>query len=443
MINNDYESQIQSFYNYFKINEKKKESFKLGVEFEHFILCADTCEAIDYYGDTGVNNTLYELLKKGWEGKEIDGYLLELKKKDMIITLEPGAQIEVSISPQRKIVNIEKIYLEFLKDIIPILEKKNQKLVTLGYQPITDIGNIPFIPKERYKYMSEYLLNKGKYAHDMMKGTASIQISIDYSSEEDFINKFRLSNLLSPILSMIFDNSPLYKGKLYNKNLLRTNIWNNCDKDRSMVVKNSLDKEFGYRDYAEYILNNPPIIINRDNEYIYTKNKLTRDVFNSNEFNKEEIEHILTMFFPDVRLKGFIEIRMMDSIPYPLNLSSIALIKGIMYSDKNISKLLNLFKDFNNDDVIRIKKDIIENGFDTNILGEKLHNLSKYILDIAYTGLEKSEKEYLDPIYEMINNVENPSKLIKKSIPNDKRYITKNILDYIPQETNYMKSSTK
>ena len=62
-----YERQIEIFVDYFKNQEKKKEDFKIGIEFEHFVVDQDTLEPISYYGEGGVGETLKELERKGMD----------------------------------------------------------------------------------------------------------------------------------------------------------------------------------------------------------------------------------------------------------------------------------------------------------------------------------------------------------------------------------------
>ena len=60
----------------------------------------------------------------------------------------------------------------------------------------------------------------------------------------------------------------------------------------------------------------------------------------------------LTMVFPDVRLKKFIEIRMPDALPYPFNLAVTALVKGIFYDTQMLEKYYQKSLEVNDDWVI-------------------------------------------------------------------------------------------
>lgn len=143
----NYKKQVKEIVKYFKGSEKTEEDFKIGIEFEHFIIDKDNLKTISYYGDGGVEETLKELESNGWLGAYEDGYLLGLNKDNKVITLEPGSQLEFSILPQENIGDIEKEYFQFLQEIIPILEKKDQGLIAVGYHPETKIDDIKILPR--------------------------------------------------------------------------------------------------------------------------------------------------------------------------------------------------------------------------------------------------------------------------------------------------------
>lgn len=414
-----YEKSLESFTRIIENGIKLSSQFKLGVELEHIVVKKDSLESVSYYEENGIETILQELLLKGYEGNYEEGYLVGLKKENREISLEPGGQVEISIVPIKYISEIESIYFDFLNDIIPILEYKGLLLMAIGYHPKSSINDIPFNPKKRYEYMANYLKKKGKYAHNMMKGTASIQVCIDYSSEEDFIKKFRVANFISPILYLISDNSPIFEGEIYRKNSLRSLIWENTDKQRSGIVTNTLNKEFGYKDYAEYILSVPPILIIKEGEFIGTDDKIVEDLMKEYIFSEEEIQHIMTMVFPDVRAKNMIEIRVGDSLPYPYNFAYITLIKGLFYNETVVEYLYNLSLRLQEDQISRVMDDIREKGFNTSIACKKVSDLISILFDLAKTGLSEEEKEKLIPFEDILAYKQNFSHILKDKVENE------------------------
>lgn len=417
----EYKKQLAELEKYFRSHEKTTDRFRIGTEFEHFIIYKDTLKTVSYYGENGVAETLKDLEAFGYEGIYVDGNILGLDKGNKHITLEPGSQFELSIDANMSIKEIETEYLEFMADLMPILEGKNQELVAVGYHPETKIEEITLLPKKRYDYMFDYLGKTGTHAHNMMKGTAALQVSLDYRDEDDYSKKYRVLSAMSPVLYSMFDNSYYFEGEVSEIRNVRNNIWLNCDPDRSGILPNALKGDFSYTDYSEYILNRPPIFVYKDGEEIYTKEKLVKDIFDPEDYTVDELEHILTMFFPDVRTKRFVEVRMMDAVPYPLNFSAIAMLKGLIYNDENIQELLEMFEDVTEEDVNQAKLAMMVTGLETEYNGETLLKLGKRLVKMSKYGLDKEEEKYLRPLEDMLRTGKSPYDITKELAKKSKR----------------------
>lgn len=410
----DYKLQIDEITKYIKSGEKDVKDFKIGVEFEHFVINKDTLETISYYGKDGVAETLKDLEKQDWKGMYEEGYILGLTKGDLTITLEPGSQLEVSVESKRDIRDLEKNYLSFLSEIIPILESKNQGLMAVGYHPQTKIEDIKILPKKRYDIMFDYFKDKGVMAHNMMKGSAAFQVSMDFESEEDYLKKFKITNALSPVIYSLFENAYYFEGEVYNHHNLRAHIWENCDKDRSGIATGALEKDFSYEDYAKYILNGPPIFIYQDGEAVATHEKLVRELFDPKDYERKELEHLLTMFFPDVRTKSYIEIRMMDSVPYPLNFAIVALWKGLLYNEESLNKVWEYIQGITIEDVNQAKVDMEEVGLKTILKDKTFLEIGMWLVEVAKEGLSEEEKKYILPLEGMLGEGKTPYDLTKE-----------------------------
>ncbi len=401
---NYYDINLNKFVDYFKNGIKQKEDKTLGVELEHFIV-KENMESVDYYEEHGVRYILEKL--SPFFDKKIykDGNLIGLSKNKSNISLEPASQLEISIGPFIEIADILEEYNFFLLNITPILKELNYKLVYSGYQPKSKVDNLNLIPKKRYEYMLDYFSSVGNHGKNMMKGSASTQVSVDYFSEEDFKNKFRLANIFSPLISLMTDNTFIFEGEEYKKNCIRVEIWNDVDKDRSMIVKNALNKDFGFEDYAKYILDAPAILIeDEQGNSIYTKDKKIKDIYKNREITKKDIEHLISMFFPDVRLKNYVEIRMADCMPMYYALSYAAIIKGIFYNEGAIKYFLDKFSFVRNEDVVKAKEEIIQKGYDAKVYGFYASDIIMEMIEIAKENLHEEEKESVDLFYQLAKN---------------------------------------
>lgn len=85
---------------------------------------------------------------------------------------------------------------------------------------------------------------------------------------------------------------------------------------------------------------------------------------------EEEIEHMLSMVFPDVRLKNYIEIRMADSLPKEEAFAYVSLIRDIFYGG-NITKIRRYLGNPTEEDIAQAKENVISYGEDGMVYGRK------------------------------------------------------------------------
>lgn len=374
---------------------------QLGVELEHFLINQATMSSYKYDEPNGQHELLRKLADRGWHVLiEEKGKLLGVGKDDHTITLEPGGQVEISLHAVKTIGEVDQTYQSVLGEIKSLLAE-DQALVAIGYHPKTKIEELPLLPKARYQMMYKYFAGRGLYCHNMMKGTAATQVSIDYHNEADFIKKFRVANFLSPFIARIFDATPIFEGELYAGDNCRIMVWENTDIQRSKLIKGSLDKTFTFEDYTDFLLGVPPILVRIKGETVFTKGEKLVDLLARLDFDESDYEHLTSMVFPDVRLKRFIEIRMPDALPYPYNMAVPALVKGIFYNQANLDQYYELSKSFSDEDIKTLNSQLTRAiAFSYKTLEMTTFVLA--LLDDAAAALEASEASYLMPMKALI-----------------------------------------
>lgn len=407
----DYDKQVKAIVDYLRRGERVPSQFKLGVELEHLVLDGITLEAVPFEGARGVEALLRELTTLGWYPEFEGHHILGLHNGEASISLEPGGQLEFNVKPQAALGDIEAIYLRFLNEVVSILSRWGHILVALGYQPVSSIETIPLLPKTRYRYMYRYLKDKGRYAHHMMKGTASTQVCIDYSDEVDYANKYRVIAFLSPIIACALDNTPFFEGKVCQENAMRSIIWRKCDADRCGLPKGIFSCEYGYRHYGEFVLNSPPILVKNGEQLIFTGSRLLKDVLDPDRVTEDEVAHVLSMYFPDVRTRRYIEIRIGDALPYPFNLAYAALWKGLMYSAENLEELHDEAVSYSDETYFQLRAQVMADGTAASINGVRLLDRFAGLVEKAEKGLEHSEKKYLNPLLQLVETRLTPKEL--------------------------------
>lgn len=403
---NDILKNKQILTDYFKQGCKNPDIHSLGMEIEHIICYEDTLEAVKYEGQVGVSYIINELSYRYPDARlSLSGPLLGFDTDKFSITIEPAAQLEISIFPNERISSIENIYNRFRNNLDEIITPLGLKCITLGYQPKSKVNELPLIPKRRYELMDMHFKKTGNHGINMMRGTASVQLSIDYYSNDDFREKFQAAYFLGPYLKLLCDNSPTYEGENNTKNMLRSRIWDDVDKDRCTIVPNAMKPDYSFDDYADYILNMPTIFLPKSitgTEDIYTDFKSCAENLNGNELNEEYIRHFLSMAFPDVRLKNYIEIRYADSLPGDEALSYIALLKGIFYNKKAMDFISNYIKNnkITESDIIKTTNNLYDNGFDGMFYDMNVKEAHKLFFNFAKEYLDESEVNYLKALEE-------------------------------------------
>ena len=181
--------------------------------------------------------------------------------------------------------------------------------------------------------------------------------------------------------------------------MLRHKIWSSVDDVRCGII-NDIDN---FLAYSNYILNCPPIFLPTQDGVFTTGEKSLQDIYKNSLLTNDIAEHALSMAFPYVRLKTYIEIRVADSMPFNFTLSLLALIKGVFYNQFAIEELLQKFG--------HVKKECIESGFlelkkhgyEADIYGYKAKDLLILIFDLAKKGLNSKEKEFLKPFRDLVS----------------------------------------
>ena len=382
-----------------------KYSRKLGFELEHVLLHADTNEAVSYSEPGGAKDVLVKLSER-YERVLRDGDdIIGCESPGEVVTLEPAGQLEVSLGPCASVFEVERIYLSFRSKLDPILEEFGLVTPMLGYNPAAKVDDLELIPKYRYECMTKFL---GAQAHEgicMMRGTASLQVSIDFRHEADAMRKLRIAEIIAPILSLICDNSPIFEGEERTCNLVRTAVWAGMKQDRVGTVPGSLDPNFTFDDYADYILSREAILVpdpSSENGWRYVANQTFDEVYADREMTTAEIEHALSMVWPDARLKNFVEIRPADAMPIEYALAYVVLVRALFYNDCNLDVLESLLADVGENDVRAAKQALMERGYGATVYGRQVEFWCDLLMVLASGCLEDGEWIYLEPLSSMV-----------------------------------------
>ncbi|MCI2242976.1 glutamate-cysteine ligase family protein [Adlercreutzia faecimuris] len=395
------EANIDAIVAYFESGAKAS-SERLGIELEHTLVRADGTP-VPYRGPDGVQWLLGELLEDYPEAsRDPEGDLLGVARPGEAVTIEPAAQVELSAGPFSRLADAEACFSAFEDALAARLDPVDTQVLTVGYHPTARAVDLELIPKRRYKLMNMYLGAISMFGICMMRGSASTQVSIDYSSAEDCLRKMRLAFALVPLLSLICDNSPVFEDAPRPHRLMRTEIWEKCDPDRCGVVPGIMEPGFTLRDYAAYVLDTPAILVACDAEQWCYTDRTFGEIYADEPMTREQVEHALSMFFTDVRLKTYVEIRPADAMPIPCVIAYAALIKGLFYDAGNLDALDRLFAGVTADDIAAGKASLMADGYDGYLYHHPVSELADEVMSLAAAGLSDEERPYLEPLASLV-----------------------------------------
>ena len=358
-----------------------------GVEIEHLPVHNSDDTAVTYYEPNGMEALLKRLAPYYDEDKEYweNGHLVGLARPGVAVSLEPGGQVETSIGILKKPSDLNTLYSKFRRELDPILDDLDFRLINYGYQPKSSFADVPVNPKDRYDAMTDYLGRVGQFGPCMMRCSASTQVSIDYVDERDSIEKLRLGTVIGPILAYFFRNTPYFEGEKNPWPLLRQRMWDYLDFQRTNVLPGLFDPRYGWEDYAIDVLSTPLMFadLTHTPEAVAsgaTPKELHRPAFRENagevypdrELNPYEINHIISTHFNDVRLKNFIELRHWDSLPIERAERLTEIVSSLFYVPEHRDRLESYFEGISEEEVFEAKANIQAHGREATPYGQPL-----------------------------------------------------------------------
>ena len=231
----------------------------------------------------------------------------------------------------------------------------------------------------------------GKLSLEMMYQTSGTQINLDYSSEEDFTKKFKLSCFLVPLSTAVFANSPIKENKLNGYQSYRSYVWQNTS--RGGLPKLFLEN-MNFEKYTDMSINLPLLFIFRNGNHLRAEGKTFKDfmegklsLLNNEKPNIKDFEIHLATIFNEVRLKKYIEVRSLDTCEWDCHCGGPAFYTGLIYG--NLDEALSITNKWNISEVLNAYIDAPKKGLKTIINNKTLLEWGKIFLKIAKKGLKK------------------------------------------------------
>ena len=151
------------------------------------------------------------------------------------------------------------------------------------------------------------------------------------------------------------------------------------------------------------------IFIMRNNRIINIDGKITFKQFlkygyQGYEAEMDDYKLHSNLYFPDIRLRKFIEIRNHDCVGNGLQYSIPAIYKGILYNNDAMDEIKYLLKDLSSEDIEEFRFLVPRNALDTRIKNILAKDIAVEIQNIAYQSLDSKnddDSEFILPIMEL------------------------------------------
>ncbi len=375
---------------------KPRSEWRIGPEMEKFGIFEKTRQPLPYLGERSVLRVLEHLVESaGWKAeREVEGGpIIALLRGGASVTLEPGAQLELSGD---KAENIHQVCAELrghMREIAPLSRAMGVRWLGVGFHPFARREDFEWVPKQRYGVMREYLPTRGGHAIDMMLRTCTVQVNLDYASEADAMRKMRVALALAPATTAMFANSPWKEGRPHGGVSYRGRVWLDVDPDRSGLVPVLWKRGSRFDDYVEWALDVPMFLFKRGGHAIANTGQTFRAFwksgFDGHTATMEDWKTHLNTLFPEVRLKKTIEIRGADVQSTDMACALPALWTGLLYDDRALAEAEELVEGWSHEEVAELRTRAWRDGLRANFRGRPLAAIAERTVAIGEGGLER------------------------------------------------------
>jgi glutamate--cysteine ligase len=282
------------------------------------------------------------------------------------------------------------------------------------------------VPKRRYQIMGPYMTRVGTLGQRMMKQTATVQANIDYSDERDAMLKLRVGLGIAPLVNAMFANSSVSEGDLNGYMSFRGHIWTDTDRARCGLLAFAFRDRVGFGDYVDWALDVPLYFIMRGGRYVTEATgipfrRFLAEGVAGERATLDDWNLHLTTLFPEVRLKGYIELRSADSQPPERMLALPALVKGIFYTADCLDAAFDLVKRWSFEETDALYRDVHREALQARFRGVRVLELARELYAIAEEGLRRQgaldqsgrdERLYLEHMGEQLAMGRSPARVI-------------------------------
>ncbi|MCI2240012.1 glutamate-cysteine ligase family protein [Paenibacillus sp. TRM 82003] len=240
------------------------------------------------------------------------------------VTLEPGGQVELSSPPLPGVAAAVEALRRDAAHLDALLAADGIALLSTG----TDLVREPVRvnPGSRYAAMAEHFTAAG-HAVDgaaMMCSTASLQVNLDAGPAHRWPQRLAHLHRLLPALAALGACSPLLAGRTDGTRSTRQGVWRRLEPGRCTRPADGTGGPDPAGEWAAFALAAPVMLV-RDGEDAPCRPVLEpvpladwaggRRLLHGRPPTAADVDLHLSTLWPPVRMRGFLEVRVLDAVP--------------------------------------------------------------------------------------------------------------------------------
>jgi glutamate--cysteine ligase len=240
------------------------------------------------------------------------------------ITYEPGGQIEYSAPPHESVSDLIADLQGVAASLEEALGERGIALVFAGIDPVNPIESVPLrLTSVRYRRMDAHFASIGPHGARMMRQTASVQVCLDAGA--DPLARWGLLNAVAPYLVALFANSPVYAGEVTGHASTRRFIWGVLDPARTGIIWDPARPVEAYGDFAM----NAAALFGGEEAPPFSR---FGDLVALGAADDALWREHLSTLFPEVRPRGYFEVRSIDALEPASYAAPLVLLAGLVYA---------------------------------------------------------------------------------------------------------------
>lgn len=232
------------------------------------------------------------------------------------LTFEPGGQVELSTVPAIGSAAAVALLSRDVTAAAALLAESGLAMVATGTDPLR--RPLRILDQPRYAAMERFFDAEGPNGRFMMTSSAAVQISLEAGADPaDVRRRWRLANDLAPLLSAMFANSPLHRGRPTGLRTSRQAFWTGIDPGRTRAPAGA-DPVAAYTRFA--LAARVMVVRHPDGGWLadpgFTFGEWVAGTVGHRP-TEADLAYHLTTLFPPVRPRAWLEFRSVDALPMP------------------------------------------------------------------------------------------------------------------------------